>query len=164
MTSDRWKDSRGRGGGNTRKGKERAREAREGESGKKKKEEKKRRSKKRERNNTSTSFLSRLSGPCVSSLELLPGNLIPFSIYLNPFTQTPRYQRRVLPDFFSPFLRAFRPAPRARYTGGMPLLFVSLRGAQLPFHSSSPSERRHTFPPLLVSFTNVASRESSGGS
>lgn len=27
--------------------------------------------------------------PCVSSLEQRPGNLIPFSIYLNPFTQTP---------------------------------------------------------------------------
>lgn len=36
-------------------------------------------------------------------------------------------------------------------------LFVLLRGAT-SFHSASSSEGRHTFPPLLASFTNVASR------
>lgn len=80
-----------------------------------------------------------------------PGNLIPFSIYLNPFTQTP------LPtsSTFGLFLSFSACLPSAAVTSQP--LFVSLHGAA-SFHSSSPSERRHTFPPLLASFTNVASR------
>lgn len=46
--------------------------------------------KKRKRNNEYIFPLSDFLGVrCVSSLEQRPGNLIPFSIYLNPFTQTP---------------------------------------------------------------------------
>lgn len=40
-------------------------------------------------NEVHLSSLDFLGVPCVSSLEQRPGNLIPFSIYLNPFTQTP---------------------------------------------------------------------------
>lgn len=50
----------------------------------------------RKKETTSTSFLSRLSGTYrvyplarARARERRPGNLIPFSIYLNPFTQTP---------------------------------------------------------------------------
>lgn len=80
-----------------------------------------------------------------------PENLIPFSIYLNPFTQTP------LPtsSTFGLFLSFSACLPSAAVTSH-PYSFLSM--ARLPFHSSSPSERRHTFPPLLASFTNVASR------
>lgn len=43
---------------------------------------------KREKEATSTSFLSTSWVHRVYPLELRPGNLIPFSIYLNPLTQT----------------------------------------------------------------------------
>lgn len=88
---------------------------------------------------------------CVSSLEQRPGNLIPFSIYLNPFTQTPLPTSSTF-GLFLPFSACL---PSAAVTSH-PYSFFSM--ARLPSHSSSSSERRHTFPPLLASFTNVASR------
>lgn len=88
---------------------------------------------------------------CVSSLEQRPGNLIPFSIYLNPFTQTPLPTSSTF-GLFLPFSACL---PSAAVTSHP--LFVLLHGTA-SFHSSSSSERRHTFPPLLASFTNVASR------
>lgn len=45
--------------------------------------------KKKKKQRVHLSSLDFLGIPCVFSLEQRPGNLIPFSIYLNPFTQTP---------------------------------------------------------------------------
>lgn len=104
-----------------------------------------------------TFFLSR-------AREQRPGNLIPFSIYLNPFTQTPLPTSSTF-GLFLPFSAclpsaavtspSFSPSPPSssqRYS------FFSMARATASFHPSSSSERRHTFPPLLASFTNVALR------
>lgn len=48
--------------------------------------------------------------------------------------------------FCVPSARPLRPIPYSFFSGAA------------SFHSGSSSERRHTFPPLLASFTNVASR------
>lgn len=137
----------------TRRCNEGAKEARVGDAGGgKKRWGKGERKRRREKETTSTSFLSRLPGVrCVSSLEQRPGNLIPFSIYLNPFTQTPLPTSSTF-GLFLPFSACL---PSAAVTSH-PYSFFSM--ARLLSHSSSSSERRHTFPPLLASFTNVASR------
>lgn len=121
--------------------------------GKKEDEKKRKDEKKKKKQRVHLSSLDFPGVLCVSSLEQRPGNLIPFSIYLNPFTQTPLPTSSTF-GLFLPF-SACLPSVRHRY---VPPLFVLLLHGTVSFHSSSSSERRHTFPPLLACFTNVASR------
>lgn len=115
-----------------------------------KKERRKKGRKKKE--TTSTSFLSRLSGRTVCILSrAAPREFnsifnLPKPLYANSATDV---------EYFWTFSILFCvPSVRRRY---VPPLFVLLHGT-VSFHSSSSSERRHTFPPLLAFFTNVALR------
>lgn len=143
------KDGTGRNdtGGVTREWRRRERVTRE--TWEKKKGGRKRKKKKE---TTSTSFLSRLSGRTVCILSrAAPREFnsifnLPKPLYANSATDV---------EYFWTFSTLFCvPSVRRRY---VPPLFVLLHGTA-SFHSSSSSERRHTFPSLLASFTNVASR------
>lgn len=129
------------GGGKKKKGKERKRE---------KKEEEKRKQR------VHLSSLDFPGVPCVSSLEQRPGNLIPFSIYLNPFTQTPLPTSSTF-GLFLPFSACL---PSAAVTSH-PCSFFSM--ARLPSirvrRAKGGTRFRRFLPPL-----RMLHRECSGGS
>jgi len=120
---------------------------------KKKRSKKKERAKKRRRKKetTSTSFLSRLPGHTVCILSgAVPREFnsifnLPKPLYANSATDV---------EYFWTFSTLFCVPSVCRCY--VPPLFVLRSVAS--FHLGSSSERRHTFPPLLTPFTNVASR------
>lgn len=119
-------------------------EKKKGEGTRKKEEEKK-------KQRVHLSSLDFPGVPCVSSLEQRRGNLIPFSIYLNPFTQTPLPTSSTF-GLFLPFSACL---PSAAVTS-RPYSFFSM--ARLPSirirRAKGGTRFRHFLPP----FTNVALR------
>lgn len=98
--------------------------------------------KKKKNKKTSTSFLSTSRVYRVYPLEQRPGNLIPFSIYLNPLTQTRSSSTSGPPSFHS----LSRPSLTLPLFPQVPPLFrlVSSNPPSrwLPSYSESPSEKR----------------------
>lgn len=145
----------------TRRCNEGVKEARVGDEGdgeKKKQRGRRGRGKKEEEKKKQRVHLSSLYFPgvsCVSSLEQRPGNLIPFSIYLNPFTQTPLPTSSTF-GLFLPFSACL---PSAAVTS-RPYSFFSM--ARLPSirvrRAKGGTRFRHFLPPLRMLHC-----ESSGG-
>lgn len=112
--------------------------------------------KKKEKKTTSTSFLSRLSGRTVCILSrAAPREFnsifnLPKPLYANFATDVEYFWTfsSLLCVLSAPLLSL----PPSRYVS---LSFLLLYGIA-SFHSSSSSEKKHTFPSLLASFTNVA--------
>lgn len=115
-------------------------EKKKGEGTRKKEEEKK-------KQRVHLSSLDFPGVPCVSSLEQRPGNLIPFSIYLNPFTQTPLPTSSTF-GLFLPFSACL---PSAAVTS-RPYSFFSM--ARLPSirirQAKGGTRFRHFLPPLRM--------------
>lgn len=121
------------------------------------KEAEKKAEKKRKRNNEYIFPLSTSRAiPCVSSLEQRPGNLIPFSIYLNPFTQTPLPTSSTF-GLFLPFSACL---PSAAVTSHPYSFFSMARFPSIRVRRAKGGTRfRHFLLPL-----RMLHRESSGGS
>jgi len=144
------------GGGECNEG---AKEVRVGdeEGGKKKKGKKRRRrGRKKRKQRVHLSSLDFPGIPCVSSLEQRPGNLIPFSIYLNPFTQTPLPTSSTF-GLFLPFSACL---PSAAATSHPYSFFSTARLPSIRVRRAKGGTRfRHFLPPL-----RMLHRESSGRS